>query len=225
MKNIIIVEGISDKKFLEGYIAYLQETFPKKYFLIDDIKDAKGQDAIFSILKSQKININKGETKNIGILIDADEEGITSKIENKINPAIEKAFNIKDSIKALNQKSLILYETKIVNIFCYIFNIDGKGELEDILKEIRTDKNAEIPICLDKFAECIKGFNEAYPEKEYKKNFIYFYGYECIRREGLNSEEIKSKLKGYEYYTPQYWNFEHDRLKELKHFLELFQDF
>ncbi len=43
MKNILIVEGITDKKFLEGYIAYLQTTFPKEYFLIDAIKNAKGQ--------------------------------------------------------------------------------------------------------------------------------------------------------------------------------------
>jgi len=34
MKNIIIVEGITDKKFLESYIAHLQTTFPQKYFLI-----------------------------------------------------------------------------------------------------------------------------------------------------------------------------------------------
>jgi len=215
MRNIIIVEGISDKKFLEGYIAYLKEDFPKEYFLIEE---AKGQDAIFSILKAHQISINKGETKNIGILLDADDEGVTAKIENKINPAIEKAFNIKNAVKAPNEISPINYGSNIVNIFCYIFNIDGKGELEDILKEIRTDKNAEIPICLDKFVECMKGFNEAYPEKTYKKNFIHFYGYECLKREG-----IKSKLKGYEYYTPQYWNFEDDRLKELKQFLDLFQ--
>ncbi len=223
MKNIIIVEGISDKKFLESYIAYLQKTFPSQYLLINDIKDAKGQDAIFSILKAQKIYINKGATKNIGILIDADKEGIRTKIENKINSAIEKAFDIKNAVKAPNEISPINYGSNIVNIFCYIFNIDGKGELEDILKEIRTDKNAEIPICLDRFVECMKGFNEAYPEKQYKKNFINFYGYECIKKEGLNAKEIKVKLKEYEYYAPPYWDFEHDMLKDLKRFLELFQ--
>lgn len=220
MKNIIIVEGKSDKKFLEGYLAYLKEDFPKKYFLIEE---AKGQDAIFSILKAHQISINRRETKNIGILIDADEEGIKAKIENKINPAIEKAFNIKNAVKAPNKISQIKYGSNSVNIFCYIFNIDGKGELEDILKEIRTDKNAEFPICLDKFVECMKGFNEAYPEKTYKKNFIHFYGYECVRKEGINAEGIKSKLKGYEYYTQQHWNFEDGRLKELKQFLDLFQ--
>ncbi|OQX11036.1 MAG: hypothetical protein BWK80_45150, partial [Desulfobacteraceae bacterium IS3] len=144
--------------------------FPKEYFLIEE---AKGQDAIFSILKAHQISINKGETKNIGILLDADDEGIQAKIENKINPAIKEAFQAENAVKAPNEISPINYKSNIVNIFCYIFNIDGKGELEDILKEIRIDKNAEIPICLERFVECMKGFNEAYPEKEYKKNFIY----------------------------------------------------
>ncbi len=223
MKNIIIVEGITDKNFLEGYIAYLQTTFPKEYFLIDAIKNAKGQDAILPILNAQKIQIKKGETKNIGILIDVDDEGVAAKIEGKINPAIKKAFGIKNAVKAPNEKSEITYEDNTINVFCHIFNIDNKGELEDILKEIRMDKNAKIPIYLDKFVECIEGFNEVYPEKEYKKNFIYFYGYECIRKKGLCAEDTKSELKSYGYYTPQYWDFESDRLKGLKQFLELFR--
>ena len=173
MRNIIIVEGISDKKFLEGYLAYLKEDFPKKYFLIEK---AEGQDRISSILTAHQISINKGETKNIGILLDADDEGIQAKIQNKINPAIKKAFQVENAVKAPNAISQIKYGNNSVNIFCYIFNIDGKGELEDILKEIRTDKNAEIPICLDKFVECMKGFNEAYPEKTYNDPILVFYG-------------------------------------------------
>jgi 5S rRNA maturation endonuclease (ribonuclease M5) len=223
MKNIIICEGETDKKFLEGYIAYLQTTFPKEYLFIDGIKAAKGQDAITAILKAQQIAITIGETKNIGILLDADEEGITAKIAAKINPAIEKAFGQKNVIKAPNEKTSVAFGGNTVNIFCYIFNMNGKGELEDILKEIRTDKNTETTVCLDKFIECMEGCNEAYPVKTYKKNFIYFYGYDCIRKEGLKSEDIKSKLKNYGYYTHQYWNFEHGWLSGLKQFLSLFQ--
>jgi len=174
-------------------------------------------------LNAQKISIAKGATKNIGILIDADEPGITAKIKSKINPAIEKAFGLTDAIKAPNEKSSIIFGGHVVNIFCYLFNIDGQGELEDILKEIRIDKNTKATICLDQFVECLEGFTEAYSEKEYKKNFIYFYGYDCINKEGLNAQETKLKIKDYGYYSPQYWNFEHDRLKELRQFLELFR--
>ncbi len=220
MKNVIIVEGITDKFFLEGYIAYLKTVFPKEYILI---KNAKGQDGVTRILKAQQININKGETQNIGILIDADDAGITTKIKEKINPAIKEAFGVENAIDAPNKPIAVSFGRKTVNIFCHIFNFDGKGELEDVLKEIRSDKNTRSPACLDKFVECLSDFNEAYPEKEYKKNFIYFYGYDCIKSEGtLDSETIKSRLKKGEYYTPLYWNFEHDRLKELKDFLELF---
>ncbi|MBF0377441.1 MAG: hypothetical protein HQK72_08140 [Desulfamplus sp.] len=223
MKNIIIVEGITDKKFIESYINYLQDIFSKQYFLIDSIvKDAKGQDAIYSILNAQKISIAKGETKNIGILLDADTEGISAKIENKINPAIEKAFSLPNHIKSQNTKYPIEFQSNIFNIFCYIFNINGKGELEDILKEIRIDKNTKTPMCLDKFLKCLDGFNLAYTEKEYKKNFIYFYGYDCIKNEGLDIEKTKEKLKNYDYYSSDYLNFNHDILKELKLFLSLF---
>jgi len=222
--NVIIVEGLSDKRFLEAYISYLNKKFPKRYLIIDRVKDAKGQNAIHSVLNTQKIQIKKGATKNIGILIDANDSGVQTKIENIINPAIEKAFSVKNLIQSPNVKVPINFEDNIINIFCYICNIDGKGELEDILQEIRIDQNAQLPLCLDQFVSCMKGFNEAYPEKEYKKNLIYFYGYECIRQEkGLKPDEIKSKLKNYNYFTPEYWDFEHFRLKELRQFLELFR--
>jgi len=221
--NVIIVEGISDKKFLEAYISYLNEIFPKRYLIIDRVKNAKGQDAIFSVLNSQKIQIKKGATKNIGILIDANNLGVQEKIDNIVNPAIEKAFGLKNVVHSPNVKVSIDFEGSHVNIFCYICNINGKGELEDILQEIRKNKNAQLPLCLDKFVACMNGFNEAYSEKEYKKNLIYFYAYECIcKEEGLKPNEVKSKLKGFNYFTPEHWDFEHFRLKELKKFLELF---
>ncbi len=222
MSNIIIVEGVTDQRFLEGYIAYLQETFPKKYLLIDDIQRACGQDAIATTLNSQKISIKKGEVKNIGIILDADSDGITAKIESKVNPAIEKAFGVRDALSAPVKKCLINYENREISMFCYIFNVDGKGELEDILIEIRTDKNAGIPLCLNSFVSCMQGFNEAYPEKGYKKELVYLYGYECISKEGYDTEIIRSKLKKCDYYYPKYWNFEHDLLNDLKYFFDLF---
>lgn len=188
------------------------------------MENANGQDAICSILKAQKILIKQGAAKNIGILVDANDEGVASKIANKINPAIEKAFGVKNAVRVPNERYAITYENKTLNIFCCIVNIGGKGELEDILREIRTDKNAEIPICLDRFVQCMNGFNEAYAEKEYKKNFIYFYGFECLRKEGFTPDDLKSKLKKYEYYVPQYWDFSHEKLKDIKVFLELFSD-
>jgi 5S rRNA maturation endonuclease (ribonuclease M5) len=222
--NVIIVEGMSDKKFLEAYISYLNKIFPKRYLVIDRVKNAKGQDAIYFVLNTQKIQIKKGETKNIGILIDANNSGVQEKIDNIINPAIEKAFGVKNVIQSPNDKVSINFEGNNVNLFCYICNIDGKGELEDILHDIRKDKRAQLPICLNKFVTCIKGFNEAYPEKEYKKNLIYFYAYECIsKKEGLKSDAVKSKLKSFNYFTSEHWDFEHFRLKELKQFLELFR--
>ncbi|MBF0449766.1 MAG: hypothetical protein HQK75_03615 [Candidatus Magnetomorum sp.] len=62
--NVIIVEGMSDKKFLEAYISYLNEIFPKRYLVIDRVKNAKGQDAIFSVLNTQTIQIKNQERRN-----------------------------------------------------------------------------------------------------------------------------------------------------------------
>lgn len=213
MKNIIIVEGKTDQKFLEEFIAYLKKNFPLKYVPIDVIKKANGQDGVLSILNALKILMNTGQIKNIGILIDADEEGVLSKLQDKINPAIEKAFHIKSLITSPNKKCTINFGSYTVNIFCHIFNVSGKGELEDILKEIRSNKNTPSTLCLDKFVNCINGFNEAYDKKEYNKNFIYFYGYDCIKKEGLCSDDTRIKLKNNDYFSSEYWDFEHDILR------------
>jgi len=223
--NVIIVEGLSDKKFLEAYISYLNEKFQKRYLIIDRVRDAKGQNAILSALNTQKIQkyrLRKMKLKILVFLLMRITQAC--KIKNIINPAIEKAFGVKNAIESPNDKVSIDFEGNIFNLFCYICNIDGKGELEDILQEIRKDKNTQLPLCLDQFVSCMNGFNEAYPEKEYKKNLIYFYAFECICKEKeLEPDEIKSKLKSYNYFTSEYWDFEHFRLKELRQFLELFR--
>ena len=81
MKNVIIVEGKDDKKFMEAYAGHFRKMFPgpDEHLEIDKIEKAGGEDGIFVALKALKIYINKGETKNIGILIDADEVGIKGK--------------------------------------------------------------------------------------------------------------------------------------------------
>ena len=233
MSNILIVEGKTDKKFLDSYIDYLCKTAPEKYFFLDEIdkdniQNSGGQDKISSILDKQKININKRKTKNIGILIDADDEGIEKKIEEKINPAIQKSFGTENAIKFPNQKYPITYtendRENNFNVFCHIFNLNGKGELEDILMEIRTEKTLQATICLERFVhQCMEGFNIAYPEKQYKKDFVYFYGYESLKKERLSIKETKSRLKNLEYYRPEYWDFESHLLNDLKEFLNLFQ--
>jgi len=58
----------------------------------------------------------------------------------------------------------------------------------------------------------------------YNKNFIYFYGYDCLKKDGLSGDDLKSKLKNGAYYLLQYWDFKHEKLNKLKQFLTLFYD-
>jgi 5S rRNA maturation endonuclease (ribonuclease M5) len=220
--NVIIVEGKTDKAFMEAYVGHFSEMFPRPYGYLR-IENARGQGGIGSVLKTQEKSINTGETKNIGILIDADQEGIDGKIKHEINPAIEKVFGYKDHIKAPNQRFPFEFLGRRVTIFCYILHVNGKGELEDVLEEIRRDKHAKSPDCLKQFVECLGGPNEAYPEKAYKKERIRFYGHECMKKEKLSNRKIKDRLKNYEYYTPDYFYLDHESLDGLKDFLLLFQ--
>jgi len=223
-QNVLIVEGETDQQFLEGYLAYLRQTFPRKYIPIDCIEYQAGQDSLAKSLEMQRISINKGETNNIGIMLDADDDGIFAKIERKINPAIARAFEQTQVINAPNTKYPLTFGIRTFHIFCYIVNLDGTGELEDLAMQIIRWQDAPTPQCLQRFVDCLGGCNELYPIKQYKKEFMYFYGYDCLIKQGLSSQEARDKAKHGKYYDPRYWDFDHASLNDLRQFLMLFGD-
>ncbi|MDF1551375.1 MAG: hypothetical protein P1P88_26370 [Bacteroidales bacterium] len=79
-KNILIVESDNDKFFIEAFISHLELTanlaVDSPICTIDDFECLGGMANLKFRLNELKVEIEKGNINKIGIIIDADQEGI-----------------------------------------------------------------------------------------------------------------------------------------------------
>ncbi|RUM45225.1 MAG: hypothetical protein DSY46_03550, partial [Hydrogenimonas sp.] len=171
----------------------------------------------------------------IGIILDADDVGIEGRIDF-INQALKEVcsdINLTEINKFEYSKELD------VEIACYITNVDGKGELETVLRKVKS-KESIYADCLESWKECLENKGEKIGEKEFDKMWVSHYlKYDtCIGRDNNkkykkcankliqnpdNQDEIEVNLQSNEYTIKKdIWDFEHSCLNDLKYFLFLF---
>ena len=157
-------------------------------------------------LEELKSRILKGdEINNVGIIFDADKVGIDERTK-QIN-------EIKDSVFTNNELDLKIF----------IMNLDGTGELETLLKEIKST-DSPIADCLETWQECLK--DKKLSKKDFDKLWIQIYQrYDCCTKKEQTqagrkcNNEVSLKDKSI-------YNFDKDctELVKLKEFLEGFRD-
>ena len=216
--NLLIVESHNDAFFIERLKNFSssdnnseQTPVSIKYRSLDGIDNLKSE------LKAMKREIQKGNFNKIGIITDADRLGIAGRL----------AF-INESLKSITTdleilESNIWYKSEELNaeFSCHVVNIDGFGELENLLKEIKI-KPSPFADCLHSWRNCLEKNNQFMSDKEFYKFWIYVYGrYDCCskkekKRAGENcNEEISLKEK-------ELWDFSHPVLNDLKSYLSSF---
>ncbi len=208
VSNILIVESENDKFFIEALIAHIDINVEvgNPICTIDEYNCMGGMGKLKNKLEELKSRLLKGDEINqVGIIFDADKVGIDERTK-QINI-------IKDTVFASDELDLKIF----------IMNIDGNGELETLLREI---KSIDSPIadCLESWQECLK--DKKLNKKEFDKLWIQIYQ----RYDGCNKDDKKqagrkcnneSSLKDKSIY-----NFDKDltELVKLKAFLESFRD-
>ena len=235
MSSLIIVESENDKYFIEAFLDKLNldnVEVGKPICEVNDFDCLGGEKNLEPRLESLKLD----RYDKIGIILDADDKGTEKRIEF-INQALKSSC---DDIELTQINKFEKSKTLELEIACYIMNIDDKGELETVMRVVKS-KDSLYADCLDAWRECLKKQEIEVKQKEFDKIWVSHYlKYDtCISSKHKrkktkycanelinnteNDEDIQNNLKSTkETLQKDIWNFEHTVLEQLKEFLFLF---
>ncbi len=111
-------------------------------------------------LNELKITIEKRGIEKVGILLDADSDGIESKIE-LINQVLK---NIGAAVTISDVNTWYDSQTLGIQMSCHILNVNGAGELETLLRLIKS-KESVLADCLDDWKQCAEKRGNLYLQK------------------------------------------------------------
>ena len=216
VSSSIVVESENDKYFIEALIRKLNldVKVDNPICSIDNYECLGGYTNLTNKLKEIRFD----KFTKLGIILDADDVGIQERIRF-INDSLK---TICSDVELTNINELNRSEELDIDIACYIMNIDGKGELETVLKTIKSEMSIHAD-CLYTWRVCLENEGCKISDKEFDKfwinNYLKFDTCKSSKHRGnknkycSNEEAIKKDI----------WNFEHPSLIDLKDFLTLFK--
>ena len=223
MSNLLIVESKNDELFINRLLQELNLStlievgtpicHIDEYECLDGLSEKK----LMRKLNDVVVEIEKRGIKKIGILVDADEEGVEEKI-NFINNSIK---NIDNTVSFKNVNQWIDSRDLDVKISCHILNIDGTGELETLLRKIKSD-DSSFADCLLSWRQCLSDHNHTITDKEFDKFWVAIYQrYDaCTKRE---KRQAGRKCNFEASLQKDIWDFSSYQLDSLKEFLLSFR--
>ena len=210
MNNLIIVESKNDKLFIERLIEY----YNCGNINVQCICEFECLEGINNLNKKLK-DIKFDKYDIIGIILDADKEGINNRIEF-INNSLK---NVCDDVELTSINKLEKSSKLDVDFVCYIMNVNGYGELETVLKSIKKSDSV-FADCLESWRECLKVRNKDISDKDFDKFYINNY----IRFDTCNKYEQKQSSKYCSFESAMkkdIWDLDNNILYDLKEFLKL----
>lgn len=218
--NLLIVESQNDKFFIERLKQEITANFDvdtpicsiSEYECLDGLSKKRLEDKLQEI----EVDIGKRGLNRIGILLDADDKGIEARVK-LINDAV-KCIDNKLSISAVN--TWYKSESLDIEISCHILNVDGGGELETVLKTIKSH-DSRFADCLDAWRHCITYNNKKITDKDFDKFWISIYQrYDCCSKN--DKKQASTKCNPEASLQKNIWDFSHPVLDDLKSYLTMF---
>ncbi|WP_254173623.1 DUF3226 domain-containing protein [Planktothrix pseudagardhii] len=228
MSNLLIVESKNDKFFLQALIKELNyEIEIDASICIDDYECLEGlsEKRLVAALKSLLADIQKRQISKIGIVIDIDHYSQQERLQF-INQCLRQVFPLNNEFSEISQFITVnIPDYDSIKIACYFTNVEGQGELETVLKLIKTQESLYAD-CLDSWRTCLESNNKSISDKDYDKFWISLYLRfdTCSRRDRYQAER-KCSMTNFNYIMENkqdIWNFNHPVLDEIKEFLHLF---
>jgi uncharacterized protein YqgV (UPF0045/DUF77 family) len=227
MKNLLIVESVNDKFFVEALIQHLNlkniAVSDGFIYKINDFETLDGLNPtkLLAAVNAVKSKIKKEDIQKVGILLDIDNETIADRL-SLVNTALQSAFGNDTPIENINTFITIpIDKIQDVSIGAYFTNVEGQGELETVLRTIKSEKSVYAD-CLQRWQNCLLEQNNGIGLKT--KDFDKFWVQMYIRYDTCTKKEQKqagSKCNNEAGMQKPIWNFDHDCLKELLTFLAL----
>lgn len=242
--NTLIVESKNDKAFVEALIramntppnaAGVQANVDPPICNIESFECLDGLDKQKLRVKIQDVLADVGvsgrDVGKLGILIDLDQQTEEDRIV-WLNRIVEAAFlNAKGlNVPALFPRTNTLNSVQIdsdinLQLACHFTNYEGRGELETVLKAIKTQA-APHADCLEAWRTCIQNAGQRISDKDFDKFWLNNYiRYDTCSREDQQQAGRKCSITNIEYVfkkKPQIFNFQADELENLREFLRLF---
>jgi hypothetical protein len=227
--NKLIVESKNDKAFIEALIRHVNVAAEvDKPIFIDDFESLDGLNPTKLTVKLNDVlsEVAKKPIEKIGILLDIDDEGTEKRIQ-LINDCLQNTL-AKSVHQISKTNQLIRYEIEGIEleIACFFTNVKGIGELETVLKVIKSQDSVYAD-CLQNWKICLEKNGKTISDKDFDKFWVANY----VRFDTCSNKESKQagnkcSLQNFDYIlakTPSVFDFEHLILEELKDFLRLFK--
>jgi hypothetical protein len=224
-RNILIVESNNDKYFFQSVINHIKSDLEvaAPIFLDEDYKAIDGSDPkkLTNALKDLKADLQKEDIDRVGIILDLDRHSETERIE-LINKCIIKVFASAESLDRVSEFIDLNFDDRQIQLACYFTNVDGQGELETVLKTIKSQDSIHAD-CLVSWRECLRNKQKEMTDKKFDKLWITNYiRYDTSTKDDNKHANTQLTLN-YALQNKSYiWNLDHPILDELKLFFRLF---
>ncbi len=219
MNNLIIVESHNDKFFIEKLKDVMGFTNIKVDEPICNITDFECLGGLSEKKLTQTLKeVRFEQYKKIGIIIDADNEGIEKQIA-LINKCVKSLEDVSDNFEITKINEFIRVEELDIEIGCYIMNVKGNGELETVLKAIKSEESIYAD-CLEAWKKCLDENKKEISQKEFDKFWVsnYLRFDTCSKKE---QKQADNNCKNEVAIKKDIWDFENPILNDLKTFLKL----
>ncbi|WP_309742214.1 DUF3226 domain-containing protein [Chamaesiphon sp. OTE_20_metabat_361] len=226
-RNILIVESNNDKYFFQSVIKHLNYNIKVEspIFADEDYRPLEGLDSskLTKALKDLKADIQKEDIDRVGIIIDIDLHSEADRIKF-IHDCLVKVFPKAALLDRVNQFIELNFDDYQIQLACYFTNVDGKGELETVLKLIKSQDSTHAD-CLQSWRECLTRNSKQITDKSFDKLWIANY----VRYDTSTKDDKKDAAKkltlNYALENKSFiWNLNHPALDDLKAFFRLFHN-
>ncbi len=243
MSNLLIVESKNDELFIRAVIEHLNlpyiqvDKHPICHINGFECMEGLNSKKLEERLTALKNQLHKKEVEAIGIILDHD--GKREERINLINEAVNSIFetdeNILETGKFISVNAKVGNDNFSLKIACYLMNVNENGELETVLKFIKS-KDSPYADCLDNWRNCVENrLNASTSEEKQKilsdKEFDKFWLNNYIRFDTCSNREKKQaarkcSIRQFEYILENkkdIFDFDNPILNDFKKFLRLFQ--
>ena len=227
MSNIVIVESKNDAIFMQAMVDKLNcdiEVEPPIY--IDNYESLEGlsEKQLINTLKDLEADLQKREIEKIGIIIDIDHHSESERLQ-WVNKCIQEVFESETLLSTKQFIDICGDNGTSAKLACYFTNVEGKGELETLLKAIKA-KNSPYADCLDSWKTCIENLGNKINQKDFDKFWISNYiRYDTCSIQEQKQAGRKCSMSGFDYvmeHKKDIWDWDNPILDDLKEFFKLF---